>query len=126
MKQDIQKYIKHIIQEYKTRFDLVEVHVRLRVKSTKKTDPQIPDIMTNIRVLKGVNTARQIVPIRKIKGGRDVLDLSIKYMPEVSNPHLYIQKLAKMLRAIPGIEIVKVLSVGGQVLTKDDGSSYVF
>lgn len=130
MKSDtsLRTYIRQLL-EFRTSSDLLSIEVRLRVRTADKDHPGypiVPDIMTNIRVLPGVSIVRQTVPIKRIPGGRNVLALEIKYMPMSADLKETLVTFGKELRSIAGIEIVKIVGVGGRKIEQQDGSSLIF
>lgn len=112
--------------KYGARSDLVQIRVRIRARTTELTDPTVPDILTNIRVAPGVAVVRQVSPVVRIPGARDVLDLEIKYLPDSTTALEYIEILSLEMKKIPGIEIIKVIGVAGQPIFREDGNAIVY
>ena len=117
--------LRQLVEAYASA-DLLDFTMRLRVQTSGENDPQVSDIMTNIRVIKGVAIVRQVLPIRRIKGAKDVLQLGIKFMPETSSLIDTLDFLGKETKKIDGVEIVMFLTVGGREIRKDTGEPYIY
>lgn len=86
-------------------------------------DPEVPtyDVLTGIRVIKNVATVYSIETTLTSKMGRDILNVKINYIPVGTNHAEYIDYLARTIRQIRGVHIVKLLKIGKKRLTKPIG-----
>lgn len=128
MEGTLRKYVRSLL-EIQGSADLVAVEVRLRVRTATKDQPDaptVPDIMTNIRVIEGVSIVRQTIPIKRLQGDRDILELEIKYMPKSVEMRSAIAELGKEVKAVPGVEIVKVTKIGGRPVRQATGAGFIF
>lgn len=121
----MEEVLRPLIEAYASA-DLLDFTMRLRVQTSRENDPQVSDIMTNIRVIKGVAIVRQVLPIRRIKGGKDVLQLGVKFMPDTHSLTDTLDFLGKETKKIEGVEIVMFLTVGGRDVRKDSGDPYIY
>jgi hypothetical protein len=122
----LRSLVRQVITEGKRETDLVDFVFRLRVRTEGDNDPQITDIMTNIRIIKGVAIARQVMPVRRIKGARDVLQIGVKYMPDNAELGDTIEFLGTEIKAVDGVEIAMLLTVGGREVRKENGDPYIY
>jgi hypothetical protein len=125
----LRTYVRRMIESFGVTSDIMTVEVRLRVATSTKENPDsptVPDIMTNIRIIKGVSIVRQTVPIKRIQAGRDILELEIKYMPTTSDMKQSIVALGKEVRSVPGVEIVKITKIGGRTINQAHGAEFIF
>lgn len=125
METELREYVRHLL-EVQGDDDLISVEVGLRVRTPRKGNIQIPDIMTNIRVAVGVAIVRQSEPIIRLGGGRDILKLELKYMPTSADLRTTLEHLGKVIKAVPGVEIVKILKVGGRPIMRSGGQPFIF
>ena len=128
MEAKLRTYVRQLL-EFKTSSDLITAEVRMRVLTSNKNNPDaptVPDIMTMIRVIKGVSIVRQTVPIKRLNQGRDILELEVKYMPEKAELRKVIEELGKELKAVEGVEIVKITKVGGRDIQRSSGEPFLF
>ena len=124
--QIVRDLVREIIHESKTAADLIDIALRLRVRVSGDNDPKVVDIMTNIRCIDGVAICRQLSPIQRIQGGRDVLHLDVKHMPKTGKISDTLDELCKSIKKIDGVDIVMVLSVGGREIRRKGGAPYIF
>tara|TARA_R110002126_G_scaffold47318_12_gene132525 strand:- start:6373 stop:6750 length:378 start_codon:yes stop_codon:yes gene_type:complete len=121
----IRKYIRRLI-EVQGNSDLITIDVGLRVRTPKKGNIQVPDIMTNLRVAPGIAIVRQTEPLTRLGESRDILKLEIKYMPVSGDLLTTIETVGKLIKKIPGVEIVKILKVGGRDVRKPNGEPFLY
>lgn len=103
--------------------NLCEADFRLKIALSKTTlrltlhpDGHVPDTLTRIRVLEGVSVVAQgDKVIRNLHGGNSILVIYIKFLPQdgLTN-YANIYKLCKNIKKLPGVEIVKVMSVNNK------------
>lgn len=122
----IRDYIKTSLHESKGEADLVDITFRLRVRVSGEKDPKVVDIMTNIRCVVGVAICRQLMPVQRIQGGRDVLQLGVKFMSSGGTLSDSLEELSREIKKIDGVDIVMVLTVGGREIRRKGGAPYIF
>jgi hypothetical protein len=104
----------------------LDIAVRLKCKTGGDDDPMVNDIITNIRVLPGVAIARQIRPVRQLQGGKEVLEIQIKFHNESGTIGEMLDDLGAKIRHLTGVEIAMFLSVGGRAIRRPDGTAYIY
>jgi len=101
---------------------LLDVDFKLFVQK----DASVTDTMTLIRVLPSVAVVGQTDHSLRSKRGRTVLPVSIKFLPVEGGLDENLESLAKKLKSINAIEIVRVSKVNDREYRKADGTPYVF
>ena len=68
--------------------DLVKMLVHCRVQVGGEDDPNILDILTDVRSLGGIATVKQTRPLsdKRTASGKRIIELSISYNPKYVNP----------------------------------------
>jgi len=122
----LREAIRAQINEFKGLRDLVNVICRLQVRTAKENEPTVPDVLTNIRAQPGVVVVKQLGAIRRAKRGREHLDIEIKYMPETKDPYEFLDTVGKVVKNTLGVEIVRIITLGGHRTTRKDGRPWVF
>ncbi len=89
--------------------DLMKITCRLIMSH----DAHVPDTLTRIRVLPSVSVVGQADPVERSGVADTTLDIYIKFLPSSSNTLKNLKSLGKLVKALPGVKIVRVLSVGG-------------
>tara|TARA_Y100001937_G_C7002300_1_gene277043 strand:+ start:230 stop:610 length:381 start_codon:yes stop_codon:yes gene_type:complete len=98
--------------------DLVNMLVHCRVKVEDRDDPNILDILTDIRALPGVVTVRQTRPLsdKKTSSGKRIIELNISYIskyinkknPNPSDSDAMMQIL-QMLKTTENLDLAKLI-----------------
>jgi len=102
---------------------LCEADFRLKIALSKTTlrliihpDGHVPDTLTRIRVLEGVSVVGQgDKVVRSTRGGNSILLVYVKFLPQdglTNYDNIY--KLCKNIKKLPGVEIVKVMTVNNK------------
>jgi hypothetical protein len=108
-------YLNYLLQEQDdTRLSQELVKVSLRLIMDK--DAHVPDTMTRIRVLPTVAVVGQKEPVDRTSGGSTVLDIYVKFLPASSETYRNLKSLSELIKTLPGIKIVRVLTLGGRVV----------
>lgn len=115
-----------VIREFRGQSDLMDVVMRLRVRTKDPKDPQVADIVTNIRVIKGVAIVRQVSPVIRTKDGNDVLQVSVKFLPPTEDTEKAVTIIGKLVRKLPGVDICMILSVGGKEIRRKNGDPFIW
>lgn len=123
LEEDIKRLARSVLKEI-TYADLVTVTVR--VFTTVKKISNVPDIMTDIRILTGVAICRQSDSVKKSLQGRDVVDLDVKYYPGPADPNDYLEALGKEIKKIKGVDFVKVLKLDDQDISVFSDKQFIY
>ena len=77
--------MKHLLVERNEELTNMLVHCRIKVED--RDDPNILDILTDIRALPGVVTVRQTRPLseKKTSSGKRIIELNISYISKYIN-----------------------------------------
>jgi len=101
-----------ILNEYEeTRLDKALVNVNCLLKLDK--DSHVPDTLTRIRVLPTVSVVGQKSPVNRGGDGASV-EVYVKFLPNGSDTYKNLINIAKLIKALPGINIVKVTELDGK------------
>ena len=114
MKSDdiLKEFIGILIEQQsptRLRRDLMNVTMRL----TMTKDSHVPDTLTKIRVLPGVAVVGQKAPVNR-SAANTILEIYVKFLPKTSNTYQSIKSVGKLIKSLPGIKIIKILTVGGR------------
>ena len=109
-------YVKQLLlQEYEeTRLDksLTNINCILRLDS----NTHVPDTLTRIRVLPTVSVVGQRSPVDRNESGASV-EVYVKFLPNSSETYKNILSISKLIKSLPGVNLVKVVSLGGRPIT---------
>ena len=101
-----------ILLEYEeTRLDKSLTTINCVLKLSKET--HVPDTLTRIRVLPTVSVVGQKSPVNRTETGATV-EVYVKFLPNSSDTYKNIVSISKLIKSLPGVEIVKVLTLGGR------------
>jgi hypothetical protein len=107
--------------KYKLQRELVKSSLRL----VMVYDAHVPDTLTRIRVLEKIAVVGQITQVFRRKKGKTMLDIYVKFLPSSGDTIVNLMSIINDIKKMPGIEIVKVLTVNGQVIKKKGKSIIV-
>jgi hypothetical protein len=113
-KSTIREYIGLVLEQDATRLKKDLINVKMKLIMTK--DAHVPDTLTRIRVLPSVAVVGQDEPVDR-SGGTTKLNIYVKFLPTAENTHDSLQTIGKLIKGLPGIKIIKMLSVGGRPVT---------
>ena len=83
-------------------------------------DAHVPDTLTKIRALSGITVVGQKSPVDRNEKGSTVLEVYIKFLPTSSENYENLISVANLVKSLPGVKIVRILTVGGrEVLYKN-------
>ena len=83
-------------------------------------DAHVPDTLTKIRALSGITVVGQKSPVDRNEKGSTVLEIYIKFLPSTENQYKNLTSIARLVKSLPGVKIVRILTVGGrEVLYKN-------
>ena len=86
----------------------------------------VTDVMTAFRVLQGVEVVGQTDHSIRSKMGRTMLPISVKYFPESASVQESISILARRMKSVPGVKVIKLLTVEDKPYTNRDGTPIVY
>ena len=91
--------------------------LKASVRLIMSYNAHVPDTMTRIRVLPGVAVVSQSDQVTRKKAGKATLDMYIKFLPEAGPVFDSIKKILENVKKLPGVEVIKVLSLGDRKVT---------
>ena len=101
-----------ILLEYEeTRLDKSLTNINCVLKLSKET--HVPDTLTRIRVLPTVSVVGQKSPVNRT-GNSATVEVYVKFLPNSSDTYKNISSISKLIKSLPGVEVVKVISLGGK------------
>jgi len=108
----LRKCIGVLVEESDTR--LKREQMKITCKLIMQQDAHVPDSLTRIRALPMVTVVGQKEPVNRTGKGNTVLEVYVKFLPSSDGPYKNLLSIAKLVKALPGIKIVRVLSVEGR------------
>lgn len=111
-REDLKNKIKLVLLEKKEgpTSRLADCDIRLFLNN----DASVTDTMTVIRVLQGVAVVGQTDHSLRSKLGRTVLPISIKFLPGQGDMALNVSKLARAIKKVANVRVVKIIKINGQ------------
>ena len=107
-------------QTKETELKLIEFGVTLEL--AKKVN--ISETLTAIRIAQGVATATQQDPAAGSPSGRSVIDIVVRYVPDVGSPVDQVHELADTLK-LKGVHLVRINSRENAPVFRKDGKKFV-
>jgi hypothetical protein len=95
------------------------VHFRLILAKQKKVE----EILTAVRVIKGVATVSQSEPMRRQPNGTRVMEINATVDPGDNDIFEYIDAMARLMKDIPDLTTVVVKSLNGQPIRDASGQT---
>ena len=80
-------------------------------------DTHVPDLMTRIRILPGIAIVAQKDKVARFMDGDAMLPVSIKYLPATTEIYVGVEKIAKMIKRLPGVKTVSVSEFNKKTIT---------
>ncbi len=112
MKENVSEFRKVVRALVEADFRLKQPLWRTTLRLVMHPDGHVPDTLTRIRVLEGVSVVGQGDKVERHHKGRSILIIYIKFLPDSElGEYENIENLAKRCKALPGVEIVKVLTL---------------
>tara|TARA_Y100000310_G_scaffold9417_1_gene9828 strand:+ start:18318 stop:18701 length:384 start_codon:yes stop_codon:yes gene_type:complete len=103
---------KLILKEYEeTRLDRSLLNVTMFL--TMDSDTHVPDTLTRIRVLPTVSVVGQGSPVNREHAGTARLECYVKFLPNSSDTYKNLMGIAELIKSLPGVRMVKILTLGG-------------
>jgi len=98
---------------YRLKTDIMSVSLKLLLAP----DAHVPDLLTRIRILEGVAVVGQKDKVVRALTGKDTLFIYVKFLPSPGTKIQAIKKIAKDIKLLPGVEIVKVITLDDRRVT---------
>ena len=80
----------------------------------------VPDTLTRIRVLPAVAVVGQTEKVERAKKRRAILEIYVKFLPGSKDIYKNIMSIGRMIKSLPGVEIVSVISYNNRKITYKD------
>ena len=108
----LRETVNAILEQTDTRLkrDLMNVTMRLIMQN----EAHVPDTLTRIRVLPSVAVVGQKEPVQRPEAGNVKLEVYVKFLPSASNTYEALLSIGKLIKSLPGVKTIHVLSVGGR------------
>ena len=108
----IKEYVNLLLEADTSRLK----HEQMKIGCHLIMDPDVhvPDTLTRIRALATVTVVGQQKPVNRTSMGNTILDVYVKFLPSSASVYKNLTSIGKLIRSLPGIRIVKVVSVGGR------------
>ena len=104
--ESLQSLIKEEAASLRLDRDLETVSLRLLMTEGS----HVPDTLTRIRVLPTVSVVGQKEKVERAKKRRAILEIYVKFLPTSKDTYKNIMSLGRMIKSLPGVEIVSVTS----------------
>jgi len=110
----IRSAIQRLLEQGDLRLKRELINITCRLKMEKEA--HVPDTLTRIRVLPTVSVVGQNEPVSR-SGGDTVLEIYIKFLPKTGSDYSNLKSLAKLVKSLPGIKIVTILTLNNRRVT---------
>jgi hypothetical protein len=111
------KNLKKIISEEAAALRLDRDVETVSIRLLMQEGAHVPDTLTRIRVLPTVAVVGQKEKVERYKQRRTILEIYIKFLPSSKDVYKNLMSLSRMIKSLPGVEIVSVLSYNGRDIT---------
>ncbi len=98
-----------------TMLDVVQLHLVL------SKEKKVEEILTGIRIIKGVATVNQLKPVQRNANGSRVLDIKVTFDPQDMETLVYVDAMARIAKDIPDVTMVIVKAVNDQPVRDASG-----
>jgi len=112
--QKIRESVSIILEQSDSNLRLDQDLIKVTCRLIMDIDAHVPDTLTRIRVLPTVSVVGQVEPVDRGAKGNTILEIYIKFLPPSSNTLKNLKTLGKMIKGLPGVKIVRMLTVGGR------------
>tara|TARA_A100001515_G_C4537274_1_gene198966 strand:+ start:454 stop:837 length:384 start_codon:yes stop_codon:yes gene_type:complete len=120
---DTQAMLKSFVSLVVEQSDLTRLkrdQLKMTCRLVMDKDAHVPDTLTKIRALSGITVVGQKSPVDRNEKGSTVLEVYIKFLPTSSENYENLISVANLVKSLPGVKIVRILTVGGrEVLYKN-------
>jgi len=111
-REELRKYIGLLAEETATRLQREQMKITCRL--IMERDSHVPDTLTRIRALPMVTVVGQKEPVNRTASGNTVLEVYVKFLPSSQGSYKNLMSIAKLIKTLPGIKIVRVISIDGR------------
>ncbi len=108
----IREYVSLLVEQSVTRLEREQIKITCRL--IMERDAHVPDTLTRIRALPMVTVVGQKEPVNRTAKGNTILETYIKFLPTTGNNYRNLLSIAKLVKGLPGIKIVRVISLEGR------------
>ena len=114
----LKEYVSSILKEEEGR--LTQDQIKITCHLVMDPDAHVPDTMTRIRALASVTVVGQQSPVDRTGKGNTLLDVYVKFLPASEGLYKNLMTIGKLIKSLPGVRIVRVVSVGGRPVRYKD------
>lgn len=115
---DLRSLIRSRLDEAQGAFKLLNV-VEMRLILGKEL--KIEEVITGVRIIKGIATVNQVVPVRRTPNGSRVLDVLVTFDPQDLESIDYIDAMAHVVKRISDVKTVVIKTLNGQPIRDATG-----
>jgi len=108
----LREYIGLLVEQSATR--LTRDQMKITCRLIMQRDSHVPDTLTRIRALPMVTVVGQKEPVNRTQSGNTVLEVYVKFLPSSEGSYRNLISIAKLVKGLPGMKIVRVISVDGR------------
>ena len=110
-KSELQHIVRDTLKEALGALNMLDtVEMRLILSS----DKSVEEIVTGIRIIKGVATVSQLAPVKRSPGGRRVLDVIATFDSEDMDKMQYIDAMADRIKTTLDVRMVILYTLNGE------------
>ena len=114
MNTSINEYVRLVLEQSPDSTRLKKEQIKVTCRLVMMKDAHVPDTLTKIRALSGITVVGQKEPVDRNEKGSTVLEIYVKFLPSSSETYSNLLSVGKLIKALPGVKIVRVLTVGGR------------
>lgn len=93
----------------------------LNVRLVLSKKMKIEEILTDIRIIKGVSTVNQTSPVNRTPGGKRILDILITFDPQKMDMLEYVDAMSRLIKKISDVKMVIVRTLDGRPVRDASG-----
>lgn len=90
--------------------------LKIEIAITMEISAHVPDTMTLIRILPSVAVVGQTDRVERSEASGTVADIYVKFLPVPGSVYFNILRLCKSIKALKGVNMVKVQKLGGRAV----------
>jgi len=110
----LRSVIQRLLEQRDLRLKRELINITCRLKMEKEA--HVPDTLTRIRVLPTVSVVGQTEPVLR-SGSDTALEIYVKFLPKSGSDYNNLKALAKLIKSLPGIKIVTILTLNNRKVT---------
>jgi len=108
----IKDYVSLLLEESESRLSREQMKITCRL--IMDSDAHVPDTLTRIRALPMVTVVGQKEPVNRTSKGNTILEVYVKFLPTSGNSYKNLLSIAKLIKSLPSLKIVRVISLEGR------------